>query len=147
MSDFSVLVFLWFGNGWLITSLEFFYSSKFTLSSKHFLQLLLNSFISFAFITLVLPLRFFFETVYVLNYRQPDERPSVGSKKSTKRKDSSNPQQVEKFVQRCSMFSIGKAYFVNVYILLLLLESIAIGSQLNQSYLIWGILMKLSFKC
>ena len=35
------------------------------MSSKHILQLLLNSFISFAFIASVLPLRFFFGTVYV----------------------------------------------------------------------------------
>ena len=41
-----------------------FYWSKFTMSGKHFLQLLLNSFISFVFITSVLPLCFFLRTVY-----------------------------------------------------------------------------------
>ena len=65
MTNFSVLVFLWFGHCWLITSLEFFYWSKLTMSSKHFFQLLFNSFISFAFITSVLPLRLF-GTVYLL---------------------------------------------------------------------------------
>ena len=38
------------------------------MSYKHFKQLLLNSFISFAFITSVLPLRFFFGTFYVTEW-------------------------------------------------------------------------------